>query len=71
MPNLIDEYFAVLEEDGLEFDNPRLEAIQLRMSGQELDALMARLRAEGEAQLKEADELERFGRAKWGDPTVQ
>ena len=71
MPNLIDEYFTVLEEDGLEFNNPRLEAVRLRMSRQELDALEARLRAEGEAELKEADELERFERAEWGDPTVQ
>jgi hypothetical protein len=67
MTNLVDRYFTVLQRVGIDdFEHPDLEALRRQMSNEELGALQARLVAEGEATLKEADQLEKFGQHKFG-----
>jgi hypothetical protein len=67
MTNLVDRYFAVLEKIGVDdFGHPDLEALRRQMSDEEIGALQTRLVEEGEAALKEADQLEKFGQRKFG-----
>jgi hypothetical protein len=67
MTILVDRYFAVLEKIGVDdFGHPDLEALRRQMNDEEIRAVEARLVAEGEAALKEADQLERFGQRKFG-----
>jgi hypothetical protein len=67
MTTLVARYFAVLEKIGIDnFGHPDLEAIRLQMTDEELRAVEARLVAKGEAALKEADQLEKFGQHKFG-----
>jgi len=53
---LIDQYCRIADE-GAEFGDPRLEMLRERMSRAEVAQVVDRLRAEGEALHKEADEL--------------
>jgi hypothetical protein len=67
MTILVDRYFAALEKIGVDdFWHPELEALRQQMSDEDLRAVEARLVAEGEAALKEADQLEKFGQRKFG-----
>jgi hypothetical protein len=67
MTNLVDQYFATLQRVGVDdFGHPDLEALRRQMSNEELGALQARLVAEGETALGEADQLEKFGQRKFG-----
>jgi hypothetical protein len=62
MTNLADRYYATLKRVGVDdFEHPDLEALRRQMTDAELGALQARLVAEGEAALGEADALEKFG----------
>jgi hypothetical protein len=64
---IVDRYFAVLQRVGVDdFEHPDLEAIRRQMSDEELRAVEARLVAEGEAAIKEANALEKFGQRKFG-----
>ena len=64
---LVDRYFAVLRTVGVDdFEHPELEAVRRQMNDEDLRAVEARLVAEGEAALKEADQLEKFSQRKFG-----
>jgi hypothetical protein len=67
MTTLVDRYYATLQRVGVvDFEHPDLEALRRQMSDKELGALHARLVAEGEATMREADALEKFGQRKFG-----
>jgi hypothetical protein len=67
MTNLVDRYFAVLRTVGVDdFGHPDLEAVRRQMSDEDLHAVEARLVAEGEVAIKEADALEKLGQRKFG-----
>jgi hypothetical protein len=60
MTGVVSEYFDVLAEVGVDdFSNPCLEAIRRRMTREDTEAVLARLRCEAEVRRREADELER------------
>ena len=65
MTDIVDDYCAIATA-GAAFADPRLAALRQQMTGPDLDRLMARLTAEAEAAAKEAEELEAFGRRKFG-----
>jgi RecA-family ATPase len=57
----------VLADIGVDdFENPRLEAVRLRMTRQDLQAVSARLHAEAHATFEEAEQLKRFGQKRFG-----
>jgi hypothetical protein len=58
--NLIEQYLAIIDEDGPEPNNPRLEAIQSRMSEEELQELIDRPCGSGSF----ADEISRLVEAR-------
>jgi hypothetical protein len=67
MTRLVDRYFTLLRRVGVDdFEHPDLEAIRRQMNDEELRALQARLVEEGEAAIKEANALEKFGQRKFG-----
>ena len=51
------EQYCDLADAGADFADPRLAMLRLRMSSSEVEYVVNRLRAEGEAAMKEADAL--------------
>jgi hypothetical protein len=67
MTRLVDRYFTLLRRVGVDdFEHPDLEALRRQMSDEDLRVLHARLVEAGEAAMKEADALEKFGQRKFG-----
>ena len=65
--DLVGEYCNFIEEEPeTPFDHPLLAAMRLLMTGADIVRLRAALKAQGEANIREADALRRYGRAKWG-----
>jgi hypothetical protein len=63
---IVDRYFTTLQRVGFDnFWHPSLESLRRQMDDHDLRAVEARLIAESETVLKEADQLAKFGQRKF------